>query len=152
MGTRRSVGVSAFDTIMLTAHVENTDVALGYRGSSATYLTERMNIKLNNKQAFSNQLIFTDAVSGPIKNVPLKRGNIILHETRPSAVSGASTLILQVSKYPKFSCHLNESSLLSSPHNLKTQQRVIHEKGLRSVFTAFPRVMPTRLHSAPHYS
>lgn len=54
VGTRHAVGVSAIDTIMLTAHVENIDVALGYRGSAATYLTERMNIKLNNKKTFSN--------------------------------------------------------------------------------------------------
>lgn len=73
VGTRHAVGVSATDTIMLTAHVENIDVALGYRGSSATYLTERMNIKLNNKQAFSNQLIFTHAVSAPM--FPSKVGN-----------------------------------------------------------------------------
>lgn len=52
VGTGHAVGVSAIDTITRTAHVENIDVALGYRGSSATYLTERMDRKLNNKQAF----------------------------------------------------------------------------------------------------
>lgn len=72
VGARHAVGVSAIDTIMLTAHVENIDVALGYRGSSATYLTERMNIKLSNKQAFSNQLIFSCSVGSNQKRSPQK--------------------------------------------------------------------------------
>lgn len=102
MGTLHAAGVSAIHTIMLTAHMENTDAALGYRNSSVTYSTDRMNIKLNNKQAFPIQFIFTSAVSGAIKKIfPSKVGlnpNTILH---PSDVSGGSTFILQVSKYAK---------------------------------------------------
>lgn len=88
-------------------------------------------------------------MSGPIRSVPLNRGSIILHYTRPSAVSGASTLVLQASKYPKFSCHLKVRFSVPRPSHLENTTASARCSG---VFTAFPRVMPTRLHPARHYS
>lgn len=71
---------------------------------------------------------------------------------RPWDVRGVSTLILQVSKYAKFSGHFNKKLLpqIAVPRDLNTKQRAMRWGRLSGVSTAFPT--PTRLHPGLHYS
>lgn len=144
VGTLHDASMSTIH-IMLSAHIKNTDVPLCYRSVNV------------HQQRYTLLIILlltylTDWTEFSPKKLGLNP-NTNLHHMCPWDVSGVSTLILQVSKYAKFSWHLNEKLLpqLAMAHDLNTKQTRRGREGLGSVATAFPRLTPTRLHPGLHY-
>lgn len=101
-------------TSLLCAHIKDTFLLQKYKYASTRVLVILLLTYLTDWTDFS----------------PKKLGlnpNTSSHHMRPWDVRGVSTLILQVSKYAKFSWHFNKKLLpqIAVPRDLNTKQRAM---------------------------